>query len=138
MRAAIFERASGKVTHIGIGTPDSFLQFDTDTTGYVETALTGLLYFDGDTVVAAGTQPTPHHTFNYATKQWEPDTTLADANARQQRARFLAQSDWTQLPDVPLATKEDWAIYRQALRDITEQPGYPLDVVWPESPSPVF
>jgi hypothetical protein len=58
------------------------------------------------------------------------------SNIQQRRTIALTQSDWTQLPDVPLATKEAWAVYRQALRDITEQPGYPLDVVWPEPPSP--
>lgn len=51
-----------------------------------------------------------------------------------QRARLLVSSDWTQLPDVPLATKEAWATYRQALRDITDQPGYPLTIVWPIPP----
>ena len=55
---------------------------------------------------------------------------------RHKRERLLAAFDWTQLPDVPLETKEAWATYRQALRDITEQPCYPLDVVWPEPPSP--
>ena len=46
---------------------------------------------------------------------------------------LLAQSDWTQLPDAPLATKETWAIYRQAMRDVTLQPD-PFSVVWPVAP----
>ena len=50
------------------------------------------------------------------------------------RQMLLFGSDWTQLPDVPLATKEAWATYRQALRDITKQPGFPLDVTWPVAP----
>jgi hypothetical protein len=49
--------------------------------------------------------------------------------------RLLAKSDWTQLPDVPLVTKEAWAAYRQALRDITEQTSYPQEVVWPNPPA---
>ena len=80
-------------------------------------------------------KPSPHHTFNYATKQWEPDPVLAAQLALSKRAQLLVASDWTQLPDVPLETKEAWAVYRQALRDITEQPGYPLDVVWPSPPA---
>lgn len=55
-------------------------------------------------------------------------------NALMLRARLLNESDWTQLPDVPLETKSAWADYRQALRDITEQPGFPKNVVWPEKP----
>lgn len=51
-----------------------------------------------------------------------------------ERNQKLATSDWTQLPDVTLATKDKWAEYRQALRDITDQQGYPFEVVWPEQP----
>jgi hypothetical protein len=51
-----------------------------------------------------------------------------------QRNWLLQSSDWTQLPDVPLATKEAWAVYRQALRDITLQAGYPLAIDWPLAP----
>lgn len=50
------------------------------------------------------------------------------------RGELLSASDWTQLPDVPLATKEAWATYRQALRDITSQPGYPFNIIWPQAP----
>ena len=53
---------------------------------------------------------------------------------RWSRDAMLTQSDWTQLPDVPVATKEKWKAYRQALRDVTEQPSFPENVVWPTSP----
>lgn len=51
-----------------------------------------------------------------------------------QRIKLLVNSDWTQLPDVPQATKEKWVTYRQELRDITEQEGYPFNVTFPEKP----
>ena len=54
--------------------------------------------------------------------------------ARFVRNQLLAESDWTQLPDVPPSVKEAWASYRQALRDITQQPGFPAEVVWPTRP----
>lgn len=54
---------------------------------------------------------------------------------RAERDTRLAATDWTQLPDVPAATRAAWASYRQALRDITNQPGFPTDVRWPEPPS---
>lgn len=41
----------------------------------------------------------------------------AMSNLRAQRDILLAASDWTQLADVELANKADWATYRQALRD---------------------
>lgn len=50
------------------------------------------------------------------------------------RKGLLQESDWTQLPDAPV-NKEVWATYRQALRDITDQEGYPLSITWPEPPS---
>jgi len=44
---------------------------------------------------------------------------------RGKRNKLLKDSDWTQLPDVPLATKEAWATYRQALRDLTDHVNFP-------------
>ena len=50
------------------------------------------------------------------------------------RNRELAASDWTQLPDVDLANKWDWAVYRQALRDMMAQNEDPKLIVFPTSP----
>ena len=79
--------------------------------------------------------PGPGHRFNYATRQWESTMTPEKrwSAIRVERGRRLTASDWTQLPDVPLATKEAWATYRQALRDVTEQPD-PFNIVWPVVP----
>lgn len=54
---------------------------------------------------------------------------------RTQRNDYLAACDWTQLPDAPLSNVEmqQWAAYRQALRDITTQTD-PFAIVWPEAP----
>lgn len=57
-----------------------------------------------------------------------------EIEVRSDRDRRLAASDWTQLPDVPLTTKSEWAAYRQALRDVTNQTGFPFDVAWPTPP----
>jgi hypothetical protein len=53
------------------------------------------------------------------------------------RADLLFKCDWTQLPDSPLTQqqKDDWAAYRQALRDIPGNYATPQDVVWPTPPS---
>jgi hypothetical protein len=63
------------------------------------------------------------------------DTAFYAAEVKAKRQQLLSASDWTQLPDVPLVTKEAWAAYRQALRDITEQTSYPQEVVWPNPPA---
>ena len=54
---------------------------------------------------------------------------------RAQRNFRLAMCDWTQLPDAPLSNIEmqEWASYRQALRDITTQSD-PFNIEWPVSP----
>lgn len=48
------------------------------------------------------------------------------------RDNLLSQSDWSQLPDVPLEIQTKYKEYRQALRDITNQKGYPSKVKFPE------
>ena len=50
---------------------------------------------------------------------------------RAERNRRLAETDWMALPDSPRCTPELLA-YRQALRDVTDQPGFPSVVIWPE------
>ena len=52
---------------------------------------------------------------------------------RSQRTDKLKGSDWTQVADAPV-DKAAWATYRQALRDITAQPGFPWDTQWPDAP----
>ena len=59
-----------------------------------------------------------------------------DAKAVEIRLRRndqLSASDWTQVADSPV-DKSVWATYRQALRDITAQDGFPLNVNWPTQP----
>jgi hypothetical protein len=63
-----------------------------------------------------------------------PSDELLALQARSIRSELLQASDWTQLPDVPQALKDSWATYRQALRDITAQSGFPRNIVWPTQP----
>lgn len=52
---------------------------------------------------------------------------------RATRNNLLSQSDWTQVADAPV-DKAAWAVYRQQLRDVTAQQGFPFSVVWPVQP----
>ncbi|WGS44228.1 phage tail assembly chaperone [Burkholderia sp. JSH-S8] len=58
----------------------------------------------------------------------------AAQRAKSRRDALLAQSDWTQMGHVPLETREMWEVYRQALRDVTEQEGFPFEIAWPVRP----
>lgn len=52
---------------------------------------------------------------------------------RQERNAKLSACDWTQVLDAPV-DRAAWATYRQALRDLTDQEGFPFNVVWPQEP----
>lgn len=54
------------------------------------------------------------------------------AEVRSQRDRLLAETDWMALSDVTMSP--EMADYRQALRDITDQVGFPHTVEWPTKP----
>ena len=68
--------------------------------------------------------------------EWLLDV-LAGNEVRHQRDALLRACDWTQMPDVPLdaEARAAWSTYRQALRDLTEQPGFPHAVEWPAQPT---
>jgi membrane-bound lytic murein transglycosylase B len=55
------------------------------------------------------------------------------AQARSERDRLLSQSDWTQVTDAPV-DQAAWAEYRQALRDVPQQAGFPTEIAWPVKP----
>jgi hypothetical protein len=57
----------------------------------------------------------------------------AAAQVRSKRNTMLSNSDWTQIAD-STADKQAWAAYRQALRDVTAQQGFPWTIQWPEQP----
>lgn len=52
---------------------------------------------------------------------------------REQRNQKLKETDWTQVADAPVSQLA-WATYRQELRDITTQAGFPWEVQWPTQP----
>lgn len=66
-----------------------------------------------------------------------PDLEEAAAEIRAKRNQLLAETDWTQLADSQLDEEAQAAMraYRQALRDIPQQEGFPLSVEWPEEPN---
>ena len=67
-----------------------------------------------------------------AEEQAEKQTRQASI-VRHDRNSRLSESDWSQVEDSPV-DKAAWATYRQALRDVPSQSGFPWDVVWPAQP----
>ena len=54
-------------------------------------------------------------------------------NVRASRGEKLKETDWTQVADAPV-DQAVWAVYRQALRDVTAQAGFPWTITWPDAP----
>jgi len=57
----------------------------------------------------------------------------SSARVRAKRNQLLSDSDWMALSDNTMTT--EWASYRQALRDLTAQEGFPHTVEWPNKPA---
>ena len=74
-------------------------------------------------------------TWTYTYKTILKDSSAISENVRQHRDIKLHECDWTQNRDIVLSNDSDWVIYRQELRDITTQAGFPFDVTWPTEPS---
>ena len=62
-------------------------------------------------------------------------STLTWNDIRADRDLRLAETDWTQTPDVPQETIWKWKTYRQDLRDIPQKQTDPNNITWPTKPS---
>lgn len=58
----------------------------------------------------------------------------AGENIRLRRNELLSECDWTQVADAQV-DQVAWATYRQALRDLPSQDGFPYSVIWPTPPA---
>ena len=58
----------------------------------------------------------------------------AAGDVKAERAARLRASDWIANGDVHLENQLEWLQYRQDLRDVTSQPGFPFEVTWPTQP----
>lgn len=63
----------------------------------------------------------------------EPEPIAPEVLVRAERYELLETSDWTQVNDSPV-DKSAWATYRQLLRDVPQQSGFPNTISWPEKP----
>lgn len=137
MKLTIYETSSGRILRAVVcSEQDAHWYLGNPNNTVVEGEFSSVdNYFKEGRVKVKPPQPSSFHEFDYASESWvdQRGAEYYEELVRSERNRRLAQSDWTQLPDVPLATKEAWAVYRQALRDITDQPDQ-TNVVWPTSP----
>ena len=107
---------------------ESYIEGDYDDSKY---------YINNDEVIPITPSPGLYYTFDWNTKTWILNYSVAANDVKTKRNNILYSSDWTQIPNNPLTTEkqQEWATYRQQLRDVTAQPGYPYNVVWPTPPT---
>lgn len=95
-------------------------------------------YIVDGAVVDLPKKPAGEYKFDYVTKAWEFDSAAAEAKALAKRNQVLKDGPdrvnlmwWASMsPADQTAVTE----YRQALLDITQQPGYPMEITWPDLP----
>lgn len=120
MKYTIYKIATGEILRIVIcNKPEEQI---TNEENYIEGEFSDIDYIVSNGQAIA--KPTPSF-----------DVDAASMQIRIKRNKLLAACDWTQVNDVPLATSQKWATYRQELRNITEQQTFPENVAWPVAPN---
>jgi hypothetical protein len=86
--------------------------------------------------VALPAKPSKWHVFDYGAKRWVLEEAAAWAAVRLERDTRLAACDWVALraQERGEPVPPEWLAYRQALRDITQQPD-PAAIAWPVAPA---
>lgn len=134
MKFTIYDSATGQIISVR-DCPDITQQVLNPLHSYIEGDYSGMDYYiDNGVPVAFPAHDYAYADFDYATKTWVEDRRRLTSDVLLKRKKLLAGTDWTQLPDVPISTKTAWAAYRQELRDITTQAGYPTEITWPTPP----
>lgn len=138
MKYTIYKKSNGEIVSQFGGSLEMLnLNLNSETQDYIEgTYLREEYYIDNGVPVEITGRPETWYDFDYDNKQWIANEGAASEVCLKKRNELLLNSDWTQLPNNPLTSERQaaWATYRQALRDITEQAGYPLNVIWPQKP----
>lgn len=134
-----YNKSTGEVISSGYTDEKVVYKQETDSIGVIITP--SLVNFDEvyvevetQEVINIGKKPSYDYSFDVENKEWNIDSDKKASSIRLERDRLLTETDWTQLPDIPDNIKSTYATYRQSLRDITNQIGFPLDVTFPDKP----
>lgn len=136
------------------------LRKDNPQTSFPSEMSDALLAEYGVVNVVITTKPNVDHTknvifatpqFNQETQQWETVWVVEDATqeeinervlaetekVRKERNALIAETDWIVTKNLELNQNVPgkWEVYRQDLRDIPSQAGFPHNVTWPVKPS---
>jgi hypothetical protein len=94
-------------------------------------------YLKNGIVKTCKNPPNEFSKFNVEQEKWVVDIEKTEKHAKNIRNSLLAKSDWTQAKDIPKNISEKWLSYRQHLRDVTQQSGFPITIDWGTPPNEV-
>lgn len=112
--------------------------YESDEIGCIEAniALGDTTYYvlDGS-LVKRPEKPSPYYDWNGT--EWVINSLFLSQKVRAERDYLLQETDWVVIKakEYNQEVSQEWKVYRQALRDIPSQEGFPLNVVFPEKPS---
>lgn len=135
MNYTIYSDTTGQILRI-VQTTDIQSQLQSGES-YIEGSVDDSAYYiENGAPVAIPAKPDQYSVFDFTTKQWVQNETMAISDVSLKRQKLLYATDWTQIPNGPLTTQQQaaWATYRQELRDIPSQSGYPFNVIFPTPP----
>lgn len=94
-------------------------------------------YIKNNVITAYPQKPDNLYKYNWNGENWVLDEEYQANLVKAQRDSLLTESDWvvTKAKEYDQEVSQEWKTYRQALRDITQQSGFPLSVVFPTKPS---
>lgn len=144
MNFVVYELATGKIFQSG-SCPDNQFDIQKVENGYAILPIEAdpfNQYIENNQAISMPPKPDNEYVFDYNLKKWVDPISPEQKYKTQcekiisNRNLLLEKSDWTQLPNGPLNIDQQnqWINYRQQLRDITAQSGYPFNVVWPTPP----
>jgi hypothetical protein len=140
----IYKKDTGKISHTVNG--KFYPEYLPETDGYIELTDSEQIsnfstlthYVENGELKIAEDRPSEDYTYNPEEHTWT--RFRAEINhervARTQRTQLLSDCDWivTKYTERGEPVPEAWVTYRQALRDITDQEGFPENIEWPEKP----
>ena len=137
MNYTIYKQTTGQITRT-VYTYSINLQI-AEGESYIDNCYDDTLYYIlNNQPVQIPEKSSEYAEFDYVTKQWVLNPLLAQTDVKNKRRQLLLGSDWTDTLSAKNRLGEtlynQWQTYRQALRDITAQTGYPYNVVWPTTP----
>lgn len=138
MKNFVIFRPNGEVVRFGYCSDETFALQAGEGEAILEAEFTGDQYVEDGELVAMPPKPSNDHIFNYDTKAWVLNLQAVTNRAIAFRDELLREGPdrisplwWASMTP---AQQQAWLDYRQLLLDVTDQPGFPTDIVWPTKP----